>query len=150
MSGNGFTVTEMVMVITVIAILAAIALPRMSGVNDLPSMTAADQLVAALQYAQTLAQRNGVVTSVAIANTQPNLTVSQNGSAVQMVLNQYPNGPSTGTYKVYFNPSVVVTPATTVTYDVDGIPAAAASFSVAMGSLSYTVTLTAAGHAYAN
>jgi prepilin-type N-terminal cleavage/methylation domain-containing protein len=57
-AAGGFTLTELVMVMVVIAIIAAIALPRMSN-DPLVVAAQAEQLAADIRYVQTLAMTQG-------------------------------------------------------------------------------------------
>lgn len=145
--------TEMVLVIAIVAILSVVAFPRLISMsNNLPALTAADQLVAALQHAHMLAQRQGVATSVVIANSAPNVKVVKNGTSVYLptIDTNYPK-----LYQIDFDSSVTISPTGTVSYGVDGIPASAPTtfpitFTLLKGDLSYTVTLTSLGYAYGN
>jgi len=57
-AAGGFTLTEMVMVTVVVAIIAAIALPRM-GNDPILVSTQAEQLAGDIRYVQTLAMTQG-------------------------------------------------------------------------------------------
>lgn len=86
----GFTLVEIVAVTVIVTILAAYAIPRMMGPGEFAVRTAADRLVAALHYAQTLAQRQGISTSVEIGfSSAYTVTVKQSGSAVKLQNEDY-------------------------------------------------------------
>lgn len=121
----GFTLVEIVAVTVIVTILAAYAIPRMMGPGEFAVHTAADRLVAALHYAQTLAQRQGVATSVTISTAAPNITVSQGGTPVGFQNESY-----NGQYKVDWHYDVSVVPSApavmpvAITFGSDGIPSA--------------------------
>lgn len=141
---NGFTLVEVVAVMVIVVVLAASAIPRMTGAGEFAARMAADRLAAALQYAQTLAQRQGVATSVIVAANAPNLTVVQNNLAVSMQSESY-----NGEYKVDFHPEVSATPSSTVTFGTDGIPGSGTAFSVKENGVTrFTVTVEATGFVY--
>lgn len=109
----GFTMVEIVAVTVIVVILAAYAVPRMMGPGEFAVRTAADRLVAALHYAQTLAQRRGVETKVEIS-TQ--IKVIQGVTPVS-----FPS--ETGnTYVVDIHSDVTITPTGTLTFDSNGVP----------------------------
>jgi prepilin-type N-terminal cleavage/methylation domain-containing protein len=68
---RGFTLVEVVAVMVIAVTLAAWAMPRMDSASDVGASAAASQLVAALQYAQVLAQRQGKSTKVEMVSTNP-------------------------------------------------------------------------------
>jgi prepilin-type N-terminal cleavage/methylation domain-containing protein len=145
---SGFTLAEMVMVIAIVSVMMFVAFSRLNGIDDLPAMTDEEHLLAALQYAQTLAQRQGIETSVVISSGTPNIKVTQKGASVYLPTR---SDKLTSLYEENFGSGVSVTPASdTITYSVDGIPSKAAAFTVLKGSHSYAITLTSLGYAYEN
>lgn len=107
---------EIVAVSVIVTVLAAYAIPRMMGPGEFAVRTAADRLVAALHYAQVLAQRQGVATSVVIAATDPQITVKYDGGAVVSLANETYND-----YQIRLHPDVSITTGAIV-YGVDGVP----------------------------
>jgi len=113
----GFTLVEIVAVTVIVTILAAYAIPRMMGPGEFAVRAAADRLVAALHYAQTLAQRQGNKIEVVIQLSDPQITVKKQGGAVVLLPNEVYDD-----YRVRLHSEVSITPSDTITYDLDGIP----------------------------
>jgi prepilin-type N-terminal cleavage/methylation domain-containing protein len=91
---RGYTLTELVVVVTVVAILAVVAMPKLMDTSGFSARTGADQLVAAFQFAQTAAQQQDVATAVNVSSS--GFSVTQNGSVVQGFSGPYPNRPEYG------------------------------------------------------
>lgn len=145
-SQAGFTLVELVAVSVIVTILAAYAIPRMMGPGEFAVRTAADRLVAALHYAQTLAQRQGIATSVTLSAAAPNLTVLQNGSPVSFQSESY-----NGQFKLDWHSEVSVVPSgVTITFGVDGMPTSGAgTYSVQENGVTrYSVKIESTGFAY--
>lgn len=135
---HGFTLVEVVAVMVITVTLAAWAMPRMGGPSEYAVRTAADRLVAALHYAQVLAQRQGLKTKVEIKNeviageNRYVLRVTQNGSLVSMLHEHMhpqsvdPEDPNNDKYKIIFHSGVSIiassAPCGTVSYNDIGIP----------------------------
>lgn len=117
----GFTMVEIVAVMVIVVILGAYAIPRMMGPGEFAVRAAADRLAAALHYAQTLAQRQGVATSVVIAASDPQITLKYtlSGTIVPLANETYSD------YRVRLHPDVSITTGT-ITYGTDGLPTAGA------------------------
>jgi prepilin-type N-terminal cleavage/methylation domain-containing protein len=81
MNTKGFTLIELVMVMVLIGILAAIIVPRMPSVTGTKSMAFADKLRADIRYAQDLAMTRGARARVdfSVAN-QYSVLSSQTGT----------------------------------------------------------------------
>lgn len=117
---RGFTLTEFIVIMLVLAILAAEAIPRMMDSGGISVRTYADQLVAAFQFAQTSAQQLDVATAVNITNS--GFSVTQNGSVVQS---------TSGPYQTTLPNGVGISPTATITFGTNGLPNSSASFTVA-------------------
>lgn len=72
---NGFTIIELIMVITIISIIAAVAAPRFWNNDDMTARLFADDTLSALRYAQKLAIASGC--HVQIAFTVNSYTLNQ-------------------------------------------------------------------------
>jgi len=80
--GRGFTLVELVMTLVVIGVLAAVAAPRFFGNNVFQSRGFADQVQAALRYAQktAIAQRRNVCVAFPTAGTLAASAASVSGA----------------------------------------------------------------------
>lgn len=128
---GGFTIVEIVAVMVLATILAAFAIPRMMSSSDVAAKVTADRVLAAMHIAQTLAQRQGVATSVEITappspGSPSNLAVKQGVSVVILATQNY-NGADTSNYSLTLHPDAIIDPsALTITYGANGIPTAGA------------------------
>lgn len=142
---GGFTMVEIVAVMVITVTLAAWAMPKMDRAADIGTGATANRLVAALQYAQVLAQRQGVDTNVEISATEFKVTQG----AVPGTAIDFPMG-SENKYAVAIPSDVSIAFCTNVTYKPDGtlVPAAGLTCLVNNGETRFTVKVEPTGHAY--
>lgn len=76
-SKSGFTLVELVTVIIILGIVAVAAIPRFTGLNSFRDFAAADQVRAALRYAQktAIAAHSNVTVTITTANPSACATV---------------------------------------------------------------------------
>ena len=122
---------EIVATMVIMVVVAAYAIPRMMGSNDVAAKVTADRVLAALHFAQTLAQRQGVATSAVIETTPNNhLAVNQGGFPVSFPTQNY-DGTTRDVYDALLHPTVTFVPVSAViAYGADGIPSPVSSYSV--------------------
>jgi len=153
----GFTMVEVVAVLVIVVVLAAAAIPRMMGTSDVAARVTADRVLAALHYAQVLAQRQGVPTSAVfadepIATVTAGLTVYQSGVQVSFATQNYDGSTDpSGLYNVSLEPEVAFAPVSgVVAYGADGIPTAGAgiSYTFAGGGVTFKIKVEQTGFAH--
>ncbi len=141
---------EIVVVAITAGVLAAYAIPRMMGPGEFSVRTNADRFLAALQYAQTLAQRQGVATSVMLGTTA--FSVQQNGTYVKLATENN----AAGDYIVDIHPEVAIAPkapcvATTIVFGTNGIPSSVVPCTYTInenGVTRFSVTLEPSGYSH--
>ena len=74
---RGFTIVELVVVIVLLGIMSAFALPRFFNVGDYQARAAYDEVASALRYAQKLAVGSGCAVRVNIAGSSYELQQRQ-------------------------------------------------------------------------
>lgn len=132
-SNAGFSLIELVVVIVLLGIIAAVVLPRWQGGSGFEERGLRDQIVAALRYAQksAVAARRTVCVSFSTSPSKVDFSISSAFPAANCSVGSSLAGPD-GT-----NLSVVANGATTIssspssfTFDAAGRPSAAASITV--------------------
>ena len=133
---SGFTLVELVMVLILTAILAAVAGPRFFNESDFDERGFYDQVTAAARFAQKYAVTSGVpVTFAVVANTSFALTQSGGG-----VLNPGTLAAFTGNLPAGVTPFSMA-PAASITFDAFGtVPAmSTGSATITVGSRPITI-----------
>lgn len=82
----GFTLIELIIVIILLGILSATALPRFMGKAGVEEVTVQDQFIALLRLNQTQAMQNTSVPSPSFDLVQATSQVLESGSALQLRL----------------------------------------------------------------
>jgi MSHA pilin protein MshA len=124
---SGFTLIELVVVISIIAILSAIALPRYINTQSQARTAKAQAIFGSIRSAATLARAScmtdlaGLVATPSCTSTAG--TANMDGTAIDMV-NQYPAANSTGIVKAAqldsTNDGVVITAGNPLLIDIVG------------------------------
>ena len=104
----GYTLLELVAVLIVVGILAAVLAPRFIDASGFSGATTADKLLAAARYAEVLAQNQGVTTSLVVG--AKTFSVIQNGFAVPDPTMQ------SSTYVTAIPSGVTISPHATVSF----------------------------------
>ncbi|MHB8253712.1 MAG: prepilin-type N-terminal cleavage/methylation domain-containing protein [Acidiferrobacter sp.] len=137
---SGYTLLEIVVVLVVVSILAAVLAPRFIGVSGFTGQTTADKLLVAARYAETLAQNQNVSTSLTVTGTD--FSVEQNNTPVTNPTLQ------SASFVVPLPSGVTITPQTTVTFTRPGVPNATPIFNVASSGPTVQVVVTGTGYVY--
>lgn len=136
----GYTLLELVAILIIVGILAAVLAPRFIDATGFSGQTTADKLLMAARYAETLAQNQGVTTSLTVGASS--FSVTQNGAAVANPTLQ------SASLVVPLPAGVTITPQTTVNFTRPGIPSATPTFTVAGPGSSAQIYVTATGYVY--
>lgn len=141
---RGFSFIELIVVIVLMAILAAVAVPRFFGQGEFEGPAFAQELASAARYAQKLAVVSGcpvnfTVSAAGYALYQPQSTTPQCTGTLTMTLPV--KHPATGDAFAASVPTGVTVGGSlgTIQFSPAGVPSAAAAFTVA----SLTVSITA-------
>lgn len=136
---NGFTLVELLIVLTLISIMVAIAVPRVRSIRDKSNLRAAsDQIASALATARAAAVQKGQVSRFTLDNDQVQVTLRDGGQVILSPRNLR---------DLYF---VTVTPTSaTVDYDsrgfATGVGATGLEYTVTVNGESRTVCITKLG-----
>ena len=136
----GYTLLELMAILIIVGILAAVLAPRFLGTSGFTGQTTADKLLAAARYAETLAQNQGVTTALTVGANS--FSVTQNGVAVAN-----PARPSTS-FIVPLPAGVTITPQTTVNFARPGVPSATPTFTITGTGFKASLYVTATGYVY--
>lgn len=120
----GFTLVEMITIIVILGIIAAVAVPRFADNNTFQNRAAADQVAAALRYAQkvAIASHSDVTVNIS-AGTPENC-----GSAV-----------AAGVVTCVVNNNVIITDTTSVVFDFMGRRVPNAQTTTTVGGTTITI-----------
>lgn len=133
---RGFTLVELILVMAIAGILAAVALPRLVGPNSFDSRGFADQLASTVRYAQKLAiaQRRDVF--VQLTASKASLCYASASPCTDPA----PGPGGEKPYAIGTPGGVTISPTTTLGFDAGGRPAIAAALDIQVsGAGLYTV-----------
>jgi len=136
---SGYTLLEIVVVLVVVGILAAVIAPRFIDTSGFTGQTTADELLAAARYAEVLAQNQNVATSLEVTSTS--FSVKQNGAPVANPTLQ------SASFVVPLPAGVTITPQT-ITFTRPGVPNTTATFNVASAGPTVQIFVTGTGYVY--
>lgn len=140
---SGYTLLEVVVVLVIVGILAAVLGPRFMGTSEFTGQTTADKLLMAARYAETLAQNQGVTTSLTVGAST--FSVTQNGVAVADPTL------SSASFVTPIPANVSISPQTSVSFSRTESSASVTTpvtFTVAGSGPAVTVWVTATGYIY--
>ncbi len=141
--GRGYTLLELVAVLIVAGILAALLAPRFIDGSGFNGQTTADKFLAAARYAETLAQSQNVRTSLTVG--PGSFAVTQKGAAVPDPTLQ------SSAYVTPIPPGVTITPQATVSFsrtESSRSVTVPTTFTITASGSSASVHVTAAGYIY--
>jgi MSHA pilin protein MshC len=140
---RGYTLIELVTVITLVAILAAVAGPRFFDTSVFRERGYADELAGAIRYSQKVAVASGC--SVLFTATTSGYQASQqtaSGNHCDPAASTWPNVVTNGDGQQVLGsvPSGVTTSAFSLTFGADGLLASGGGVNVAVGSRTLAIS----------
>ena len=129
----GFSLIELVVVIVLLGIVAAVAIPRWRGGSGFEERALHDQVVAALRYAQksAVAARRTVCVSFTSSPSKVAFSISSAHGAANCSVGSLLVGPDGTNLSVAASGSITMTSSvSSFTFDAAGRPSSAASISV--------------------
>ena len=136
----GYTLLELMAILIIVGILAAVLAPRFLGTSGFTGQTTADKLLAAARYAETLAQNQGVTTALTVGANS--FSVTQGGVAVVSPTLQSAH------LVIPLPAGVTITPQTTVNFVRPGIPSATPTFTITGTGFKASLYVTTTGYIY--
>lgn len=154
MDNKGFTLIELVMILVLIGIIAAVAVPRLGDVTGMKSSSFADKLRADIRYAQNLAmtenQRYRVYVNIAPAPAPAGYAVANDtdgdgtwGEAGEFAADPAGSGNLSITLNAGEYAGITVAPNTFVEFDALGRPTVGGGTVLTLSPGGATITITA-------
>lgn len=151
----GYTLLEVVAILIIVGIVAAVLAPRFIGTSGFTGQTTADQFLAAARYAETLAQNQDVATKLVVkagkAGKAGFFEVTQNNTLVPnptlqssaLVVN-LPAGVTITPYPY----TITFQPELGIAFQKQGLPNKAKTFKIKSAGPTVMVYVTATGYIY--
>lgn len=140
----GFSLVELVVVIVLLGIVAAVVMPRWRGGSGFEERALHDQVVAALRYAQksAVAARRTVCVSFSTSPSKVDFSISSTYPAANCSIGSLLAGPDGTNLSIAASGSIAITSsASSLTFDAAGRPSAAASITVSGLPASLAITV---------
>lgn len=138
---RGFTLVELILVLVVIGILAAVAAPRFFDRNVFDERVYFEEVLSALRYAQKLAVASGCRIRIHLDNSGYRLTYAEKcgDGATDPQAGERVANPSGGDYQGEDTHGVGIEPASTITFDALGAASPVTRVRFAGGAFTLTV-----------